>query len=270
MSIITITRGSYSYGKELAETLAEKLGYEYFSREILREDASDKFNIPEIKLFRAIENLPGLLDRFTGGKEKYIAYVRSSFLKRVQKDDIIYHGFVGQFFLKDVPNILKVLIVASSEDRIRALMHQEDISAEKAPRYLEKIDAARNKWSRQLYGFDTWDPNLYDMVFRIDNMTVENVVDYIANATQLPCFQISSKSRSILNDLALGAEVETNLFEHFPIRTSVSTKDGRVTVSIEDALENKERAGAQIEKILKAIDGVKDFEILFKISVLGQ
>ena len=104
MSIITITRGSYSHGKELAETLAEKLGYECFSRENLREDASEQFNLPEIKLFRAIENPPSLLDRITGGKEKYIAYLRSAFLKHVQKDDIIYHGFVGQFFLKDVPN----------------------------------------------------------------------------------------------------------------------------------------------------------------------
>jgi len=270
MPIITITRGSHSHGRELAETLAEKLGYACFSREILREDASDQFNLPEIKFFRAIENPPSLLDRITGGKEKYIAYLRSAFLKRVQKDNIIYHGFVGQFFLKDVPNILKVLIIANVADRIKALRNREDISAEKAPKYLEKIDAARNKWSRHLYGIDTWDPNLYDMVFCIDNMTVKHVVDYIANATQLPCFQISSKSRSILNDLALAAEVETTLLEKFPVRTGVSTKDGMVTVTIEDALENKERAGAQLEKILKGIDGVKDFEIRFKISVLGQ
>jgi cytidylate kinase len=270
MPIVTITRGSHSHGRELAETLAERLGYECFSREILREDASDQFNLPEIKFFRAIENPPSLLDRVIGGKEKYIAYLRSAFLKRVLKDNIIYHGFVGQFFLKDVPNVLKVLITANIKDRIKALMKREDISTEKAPKYLEKIDAARNKWSRHLYGIDTWDPNLYDMVFRIDNMAVADVVDNIANATRLPCFQISSKSRSILNDLALGAEVETKLLEIFPVKTHVSTKDRMVTVTIENALENKERAGAQIEKILNGIDGVKDFEILFKISVIGQ
>ena len=159
--------------------------------------------------------------------------LRCAFLKRVQEDNIIYHGFVGQFFLKDVPNILKVLIIANVEDRIKALMNREGMSAGKAPKYLEKIDAARNKWSRHLYGIDTWDPHLYDMVFRIDNMTVENVVDYIANAAQLPCFQISSKSRNILNDLALAAEVETTLLEKFPVRTGVSTKDGMATVTIE-------------------------------------
>ena len=46
MSIITINRGSYSRGKEVAEKLALKLGYECISRDILLE-ASDEFNIPE-------------------------------------------------------------------------------------------------------------------------------------------------------------------------------------------------------------------------------
>jgi len=48
MSIITISRGSYSRGKEVAEKLAETLRYECISRDILLE-ASEEFNIPEIK-----------------------------------------------------------------------------------------------------------------------------------------------------------------------------------------------------------------------------
>ena len=47
MSIITISRGSFSKGKEVAEKLAEKLNYECISRDILIE-ASEHFNIPEI------------------------------------------------------------------------------------------------------------------------------------------------------------------------------------------------------------------------------
>jgi len=51
MPIITISRGSYSRGKDVAEKLAQRLGYECLSRDILLE-ASDEFNIPEIKLIR--------------------------------------------------------------------------------------------------------------------------------------------------------------------------------------------------------------------------
>ena len=52
MSIVTISRGSYSKGKDVAEKLAQKLQYDCVSREILLE-ASEEFNIPEISLVRA-------------------------------------------------------------------------------------------------------------------------------------------------------------------------------------------------------------------------
>ncbi len=59
MSIITISRGSYSRGKEVAEKLAQDLGYECLSRDILLE-ASERFNIPELKLVRAIHDAPSM------------------------------------------------------------------------------------------------------------------------------------------------------------------------------------------------------------------
>ena len=55
MSVITISRGSYSRGKEVAEKVAKQLGYECISRDILLE-ASEEFNIPEIRLIRARNN----------------------------------------------------------------------------------------------------------------------------------------------------------------------------------------------------------------------
>ena len=71
MSIITINRGSCSRGKEVAEKLALKLGYECISRDILME-AADEFNIPEIKLIRALHDPASVLERFTHGKDRYI------------------------------------------------------------------------------------------------------------------------------------------------------------------------------------------------------
>ena len=77
MSIITISRGSYFRGKEVAEKLAKKLGYACISRDILLE-ASEEFNIPEIKLIRAIQDAPSILNRLTRQKEKYVAYIRAA------------------------------------------------------------------------------------------------------------------------------------------------------------------------------------------------
>ena len=97
MSIVTISRGSYSRGKMVAEQLAKALSYECISREIILE-ASEHFNIPELKLIRAIHDAPTILDRFTYGKERFIVFFRAALLTHMQRDNVVFHGLAGHFF----------------------------------------------------------------------------------------------------------------------------------------------------------------------------
>ena len=99
MSIVTISRGSYSKGKEVAEKVAQRLGYECIAREVLLE-TSEHFNIPEIKLVRALHDAPSVLERFTYGKERYLTFLESVFLEHVQKDNVVYHGLARTLFSK--------------------------------------------------------------------------------------------------------------------------------------------------------------------------
>ena len=207
MSIVTISRGSYSRGKEVAEKVAQKLGYECISRDILLE-TSEQFNIPEIKLVRAIHDAPSVLDYFTYGKERYIAYIRAALLKHLQKDNIVYHGLAGHFFLQTIPHVLKVRITADLEDRVKEEMKRENISAEEALHTLKKDDDERRKWSITLYGVDPQDPTLYDMVLHIKTMRVDDAVSTILLAVQLPAFQTTSESQEMLDSLTAVALAE--------------------------------------------------------------
>jgi cytidylate kinase len=207
MSIVTISRGSYSRGKEIAEKLAQEVGYECVSREILLE-ASEQFNMAEAKLIRAIHDAPSVLNHFTHGKERYVAYIRAAILRHVQKDDVVYHGLAGHFLLQGIPHALKVRIVADLEDRVREEMRREGISADDARRILVKDDEERRKWSLHLYGIDTRDPSLYDMVLHIKTMTVEDAVSAIQRALELPGFQTTPESQRILDDMVSAAQRE--------------------------------------------------------------
>jgi cytidylate kinase len=205
MPIITISRGSFSRGKEVAEKLAQKLGYQCISRDILLE-ASEQFNIPEIKLIRAIHDAPSILERLTHGKDQYVAYIRSTLLKQVQKDNVVYHGLAGHYFLMGIPHVIKVRIMADLEDRVQEEMRREKISAEEARFILKKDDDERRRWSIQLYGVDTWDPMLYDMVLHLKYLTVDDAVDLISKAAQLPRFQATPGSQRLLDEMAQEAE----------------------------------------------------------------
>ena len=144
MAIITISRGSYSKGKEVAEKVAERLGYECIAREVLL-DASEHFNIPEIKLVRALHDAPSVLERFTYGKERYLTFLESVFLEHVQKDNVVYHGLAGHYFLKGINHVFKIRILADIEDRVRWEM-ERNISAEEALYILKKDDHERRQW----------------------------------------------------------------------------------------------------------------------------
>jgi len=207
MAIITISRGSYHRGREVAEKVAQKLGYECLSRDILLE-ASEEFNIPEIKLIRAIQDAPSILDRLTRQKEKYVAYIRAALLKHVQKDNVVYHGLFGHFFLQDIPHVLKVRIVADLEARVADEVKREGISESKAREVLMKDDEERRKWALQLYGADWWDATLYDLVIHLKTIKVDDAVDLLYHIVQLPGFQTTPESQEAINNLMEAALME--------------------------------------------------------------
>jgi len=262
MSIITISRGSYSRGKEVAEKLARKLGYDCVSRDILLE-ASDEFNIPEIKLVRALHDAPTVLERFTHGKERYVSYLRSALLQRVLKDNVVYHGLAGQYFLRDIPHVLKVRITADMEDRVKEEMKRENISAEEALYILKKDDEERRGWGLKVYGTDTWDDRLYDMVLHIKKLTVEDAVEILFETVQKPIFQTTPESHKIISNLALSAKVQTSLMKIAQM-VKVTADDGVVIIgNIDDSLTVKKEVLAEIKKRAGNVEGVK--EIIFAL-----
>ena len=209
MGIVTISRGSYSRGIEIAEKLAEKLGYECISREVLLE-ASKEFNIPEVKLVHAIEDAPSIFDHIKDGKRRYVAFIREAFLEYIQKDNIVYHGFAGHFFTKEIPNILKVRIIANLDFRVKVIMEREKISEEKARKLLYKIDVERRKWSMYLYGIDTNSTELYDVILHIDCLQVDGAVNFIYDLANRPCFQTTEESQNKLKELLDAAKAYSN------------------------------------------------------------
>jgi cytidylate kinase len=255
MSIITISRGSYSRGKEVAEKVAAALGYECISREILL-DASEQFNIPEIKLVRAIHDAPSILERFTYGKERYVSYLKAALMKHIQKDNVVYHGLAGHFFLQGIPHVLKVRIIADLEDRVAEEMKRENISAAEARHILKKDDDERRRWGMQVYGGDTWDPMLYDMVLHIKPLSVECAVELIIKAVKFPCFQTTSPSQKILDDQTLAARVQAALMEEFPT-ARVSAKEGELFVDIKGSLTEEQEVIARVRRIAGNVAGIE-------------
>ncbi len=259
MAIITISRGSYSKGKEVAEKIAVRLGYDCISREVLLE-AGRHFNIPEIQLVRAIHDAPSILERFNHSRQAYIAYIRSALTQRVISDNVVYHGLAGHILLKGVPHVLKVRITARLEDRIAAEMDRESIGEKEARSLLLKDDEERRKWTRNLYGVDPWDSALYDLVIRISKLSVEDAVDFICQAAKLPQFKTTDSSQHKMEDLALACEIKAALVDQF-FDVAVTSEYGNVIIYTRSPERLVHKIKAKADLLKGEIEGIKNLEV---------
>jgi len=259
MSIIMISRGSFSRGREVAENVAQKLGYECIARDVLLE-ASKEFNVDELKLDHALRDAPSFFSRLSYGKERYVAYIRAALLEHLKRDNVVYCGLAGQFFVRDVSHALKVRIISDVEKRVRLVMERDGISERAAISLIKRIDKERKEWSEQVYGVDNTDPSLYDMVLQIQKLTVDGAVDIICRAARLQHLQATDESRRMLEDAALAAAVKAILVEAHP-DAEVASQDGVVYISAKTTETEELRMEEEVRKLARNIPGVKDIKI---------
>lgn len=259
MAIITISRGSYSKGSEVAEKVAKKLGYECIARDVLLE-ASEQFNVPQAKLVSAIEDAPSFLDRIGHGRKKYITYISAALLRHFQKDNVVYHGLAGHYFVQGVSHVLKVRILADHEDRISVVAKREGVGRKQAEQILKRIDHERQRWGKCLYGIDTTDPSVYDMVLHIRKITVDDAVNIICHTVSLEHFQTTPESQSMMDSLVLAAEVKSSLIE-IKSDIEVTAVNGVVNIRTQAPLVQMESLISEIEVKARKVSGVKDVKV---------
>jgi len=230
MAVITISRGSFSHGQEIAEKVAEMLGYECVSREILVE-AAQLFKVSEKKLIRSIDDAPNILERMVHGKERYLEYIRAALLEYARKGNVVYHGHAGHLLLTEIPQVLKIRIIADKDDRIKLLQKRENVTKQAAAGVIENEDKNRTQWTRYLYKMDINDAKLYDIVINIGNLTIEDACDIICVAARSSSYLATDESKQAVEDLAIGSRLRAALLSLCD--AEVFVKNGDVHVKVE-------------------------------------
>lgn len=258
MPIVTISRGSSTMGKVVAEQVARQMNYRLISREVLL-DAGNRFNVPEIKLEKAIHDAPGILERYRHSKQSYVAYIRSALVERVVDDNVVYHGLAGHLLLQGIPHVLKVRITAHMEKRIEIVMQRDGIPADEARVMILEDDKQRRKWTHSLYDQDPWDLSLYDLIICIDKLSVENAVDFICRAAAAKEFQATEKSLQQVADMAVACRVKAALVDDFP-NVGVTCEYGNVLVYVKGKEQTNAKLARLLNQVRERIEGIHHLE----------
>ena len=159
--IITVGRQFGSGGRELGRRLAEKLGYQYYDKEIITEIAKHT-SLSEEYVKNLIECKPCNLYPITIGKS--ITYIGDYQLMQQQsvysaqneiikeladKTDCVIVGRCADYILREY-NPYRIFVYAELDSRIRRCMEraggEEELSEKQVKRHIKEIDKGRAKY----------------------------------------------------------------------------------------------------------------------------
>ena len=210
MPVITISRGTFSGGKDLAECLAGRLGSPCLSREVIAEAAA-QYGVSQEALGGALSQAPSFWQRFGRERDHYLAYIRAVLCQHARTGQLIYHGLGGHHLLAGIRHVIRVRVVADLSYRIRAAMAQRHMSSGQAETYINKVDEDRRKWTRFLYGVAWEDASNYDAVLNLEYLGVAGACEVVMRLTQLEPFQPTAESQAAMQNLALASLVTAAL-----------------------------------------------------------
>ncbi len=256
MPIITISRGSFSGGKLLAENVARRLRYRCIDREQIIQKAA-AWGVSQEALRTAIEKPPSFLGQSQHTKYVYLAFIQAALTEEVCHGDAIYHGLAGHLLLGSGPHLLRIRIIAPMDFRVAKVQERLGFARKEAIAYIEKMDEERRKWTRFLYDVDWTDTSLYDLVLNLEQLSPEEASDTIVAVARMKCFEFTAEARRAIEELALASQVKAHLARDpatADLQFEIAAERG--TVAIKGDIVSPVQA-RHIGEIARAVGGVK-------------
>lgn len=261
MSVITVSRGTFSGGKSLAECLAGQLGYRCIDRDVIVERAAAS-GVSQEELRNALEKPPTLLERFQHRKYLYLTLIQAALTEEVRTGRVVYHGNAGHLLLKGGGPVFRLRIIAPLEFRIGMCQQRLKLNRNEAVAYIQRMDQDRRKWTHYLYGVDWGDPALYDLVINLEHVTIDDTCEMVATYIRgQSCFEFGPECQASMDNLALASRVKAQLALSPPtsdLEVEVVAEAGRVWLR---GKLNRAEQLEEVQRVARAVPGVSELNL---------
>lgn len=200
--VITINRELGSGGRTVGCLLAEKLGVAFYDKALIKS-LEKKFNltVEEIECLKAqkkkwwsdfmrISSVGHGISTNTqwtmAEAESHVPTTEMIFkaekeilLEIAQEESCVIAGRMGFSVLKDHPNHLSILILASMEHRLARVMRKKGLSKDEAMKLINTVDNMRERYVKNFAHTSRYEARNYDLVIRMDGKSEEEVADLI-------------------------------------------------------------------------------------------
>ena len=272
MYFITISELLGTNGEKIARKVAEELNYTFYGTEELFEAAAAMGSLSNAN--KSDETVPGLLERLFSDKPKiYLDRLQSVIYELAKKGNALFFGRGGKFLLYSFDCAFHILVIGSTEKRIRRVMEEKQAGREVAEKMISHSDHDKRAFIRFAYDEDMLNPRFYDLVLNTDKLSIDSAVKMIVVASESD--EIKScgiDSVQLLGRLSLNRSIESLLLE-----AGVTSAHLFFTVEEENSVRlfgvvnspgEKEAIGNLFKKI-KEIKNIKNELVVFTRSMSG-
>jgi cytidylate kinase len=188
ISVITLSMQPGSGGSRVAETLAERLDFDYFHRSLIKEIAGSAKTSAAVVDSVEKERFSGISDFIALLVKKHYLYPDDYLMHLMQViNTIAAHGRAvivgrGANFILPPEKRFSVRVTAEKDLRIRNVAKAFGCSRDEARRRITRRESRRSAFVRQFFHADIDDPLCYDMVLNSGTAGVEVAVEAILGA----------------------------------------------------------------------------------------
>lgn len=164
--IITINREFGSGGREIAYKLGSLLDIKVY----------DKNKIEEIEHeFDIANELP----------DDIYALQKKILLNIAAKESCIIVGRTGFHIFKNHPNVVRVLLIADYDARVKHVSEKHGITKIAARKRIKEIDQEREDYTKKYTGVSRYDARNYDFVINVTNIPGYHVAAFLAQNVRM-------------------------------------------------------------------------------------
>lgn len=263
MSDVFVFSGVFCQAESVVKRVLDETGYKLVSDADIIAEASELGGIAKDKVERALSGKTSIFNKFSHERERSVAWMRYALAKRlVEGDNLLVSGMVTQLLSQSIAHVLKVCLIDDMHKRIEEGCNS-GLSEKDAQKTVQQGDETAIEWVRFLTDFDDpWDAKLYDMVVPVSKSGVEHAAALIVEQLGNSAVKTTEASKKAAEDFMLAAKVETELVSKGH-NVRVNSKNGVVTLSINQKVLLVERLENELREIAEPIEGVEKVEFRF-------
>jgi cytidylate kinase len=160
-------------------------------------ELSGEFDLDQARLRKVDEAISKGDREIDPETEACVRLLQDLIVQLAEEQDLVIVEKSAQGLFRDRPGTLHVRLVAPHSFRVKQTAIHEGLSASDAGRLIETIEIENARYLDFLYGLKPTDPGLYDLIFRMDRLSIDQVISLVAAAVDEMGLRLAPKDRIV-------------------------------------------------------------------------